>query len=84
MKFPLVGSAVLFSLFLAFKVLPKELVNAVLSGAALYDISIMTSTANMFWGPPAGVQWPAAAVCLQAWCMLPSTDLRCHAWPRVI
>ena len=32
MKFPLVGSAVLFSLFLLFKFLPKELVNAVLSG----------------------------------------------------
>lgn len=32
MKFPLIGSAVLFSLFLAFKFLPKELVNAVLSG----------------------------------------------------
>ncbi len=32
MKFPIVGSAVLFSLFLAFKFLPKQLVNAVLSG----------------------------------------------------
>lgn len=32
MKFPLVGSLVLFSLFLAFKYLPKEMVNAILSG----------------------------------------------------
>lgn len=32
MKFPLVGSVVLFSLFLAFKFLPKEVVNAILSG----------------------------------------------------
>ncbi len=32
MKFPLVGSAVLFGLFLLFKFVPKELVNAVLSG----------------------------------------------------
>ena len=32
MKFPLVGSLVLFSLFLAFKYLPKEIVNAILSG----------------------------------------------------
>lgn len=32
-KFPIVGSAVLFSLFLAFKYLPKNLVNAVLAGA---------------------------------------------------
>lgn len=31
MKFPLVGSVVLFSLFLAFKFLPKHLVNAILS-----------------------------------------------------
>ncbi|PSC74237.1 Signal peptide peptidase 2 isoform A [Micractinium conductrix] len=31
MKFPLVGSLVLFSLFLAFKYLPKEIVNAILS-----------------------------------------------------
>ena len=31
MKFPFIGSAVLFSLFLVFKVLPKELVNAVLT-----------------------------------------------------
>ncbi|KAL4459154.1 hypothetical protein ABPG75_014019 [Micractinium tetrahymenae] len=31
MKFPLVGSVVLFSLFLAFKYLPKEIVNAILS-----------------------------------------------------
>ena len=33
MKFPIIGSCVLFSLFLAFKFLPKHLVNAVLSGA---------------------------------------------------
>lgn len=32
MKFPLIGSVVLFSLFLAFKFLPKDLVNMVLSG----------------------------------------------------
>ena len=32
MRFPLVGSLVLFSLFLAFKFLPKEMVNAILSG----------------------------------------------------
>ncbi|EFN53579.1 hypothetical protein CHLNCDRAFT_36436 [Chlorella variabilis] len=31
MKFPLVGSLVLFSLYLAFKFLPKEVVNAILS-----------------------------------------------------
>lgn len=31
MRFPLVGSIVLFSLFLAFKFLPKEIVNAILS-----------------------------------------------------
>lgn len=31
MKFPLIGSVVLFSLFLAFKFLPKDLVNMVLS-----------------------------------------------------
>ena len=35
MRFPLVGSLVLFSLFLAFKFLPKEIVNAILSGALL-------------------------------------------------
>lgn len=33
MKFPVVGSLVLFSLYLAFKFLPKEMVNAILSGA---------------------------------------------------
>mmetsp|Transcript_1242 Transcript_1242/g.3698 ORF Transcript_1242/g.3698 Transcript_1242/m.3698 type:complete len:215 (-) Transcript_1242:6-650(-) len=32
MRFPLIGSAVLFSLFLVFKFLPKDLVNMVLSG----------------------------------------------------
>ena len=32
MKFPIVGSVMLFSLFLAFKFLPKHLVNLVLSG----------------------------------------------------
>ena len=32
MRFPLVGSALLLSLFLAFKFLPKDLVNLVLSG----------------------------------------------------
>jgi hypothetical protein len=32
MKFPLVGSCVLFSLYLAFKFLPKETINAILSG----------------------------------------------------
>lgn len=31
-KFPIIGSAVLFSLFLAFKYLPKDLVNTVLAG----------------------------------------------------
>ena len=35
MKFPLVGSLVLFSLYLAFKFLPKEVVNAILSGAPI-------------------------------------------------
>jgi minor histocompatibility antigen H13 len=34
MKFPVVGSMVLFSLYLAFKFLPKEMVNAILSGAS--------------------------------------------------
>lgn len=33
MKFPIVGSCVLFSLFLAFKFLPKDVVNMILSGA---------------------------------------------------
>jgi hypothetical protein len=32
MKFPVIGSIVLFSLYLAFKFLPKEVVNAILSG----------------------------------------------------
>lgn len=32
MKFPIVGSVVLLSLFLAFKFLPKDIVNAILSG----------------------------------------------------
>lgn len=32
-RFPIIGSMVLFSLFLAFKFLPKNLVNAVLAGA---------------------------------------------------
>mmetsp|Transcript_18040 Transcript_18040/g.30850 ORF Transcript_18040/g.30850 Transcript_18040/m.30850 type:complete len:378 (-) Transcript_18040:308-1441(-) len=32
MRFPLVGSAVLFTLFLAFKFLPKDLINYVLNG----------------------------------------------------
>ena len=31
MRFPLIGSAVLFSLFLLFKFLPKDLVNTVLT-----------------------------------------------------
>lgn len=31
MRFPFIGSAVLFSLFVVFKLLPKELVNAVLT-----------------------------------------------------
>ena len=32
MKFPLIGSAVLFGLFVVFKVLPKDMVNLVLTG----------------------------------------------------
>lgn len=40
MKFPLVGSVILFSLFLAFKFLPKDLVNLVLS---LYFVLLGTA-----------------------------------------
>lgn len=32
MKFPLIGSAVLFGLFVVFKILPKDMVNLVLTG----------------------------------------------------
>ena len=49
LKFPLVGSAVLFSLFLVFKVLPKHLVNLVLAGYfALLGVLALTATALPF------------------------------------
>ena len=54
MKFPLVGSAVLFSLFLAFKFLPKHIVNLILSGAAMPPLA----------PPAARAACPAAAVLL--------------------
>ena len=49
LKFPLVGSAVLFSLFLVFKILPKHLVNLVLAGYfALLGVLALTATALPF------------------------------------
>ena len=44
-KFPLVGSAMLFGLFLAFKFLPKELVNAIL-GAYFVFLGMLAITAT--------------------------------------
>ncbi|GAB4813141.1 hypothetical protein N2152v2_000187 [Parachlorella kessleri] len=52
MKFPIVGSAVLFSLFLAFKFLPKELVNAVLSAYfGFLGMLAMTATLDPLLAP---------------------------------
>ncbi|KAA6418748.1 MAG: minor histocompatibility antigen H13-like [Trebouxia sp. A1-2] len=49
LKFPLVGSAVLFGLFITFKVLPKNLVNLVLAGYfALLGVLALTATALPF------------------------------------
>ena len=49
LKFPLVGSAVLFGLFITFKVLPKHLVNLVLAGYfALLGVLALTATALPF------------------------------------
>jgi hypothetical protein len=59
MRFPLVGSLVLFSLFLAFKFLPKEIVNAILSGALLRwlhtacDCSMVQTKICLLRGPSA-------------------------------
>lgn len=45
LKFPLVGSAVLFGLFITFKILPKHLVNLVLAGYfALLGVLALTAT----------------------------------------
>lgn len=45
LKFPLVGSAVLFGLFITFKILPKNLVNLVLAGYfALLGVLALTAT----------------------------------------
>lgn len=46
LKFPLVGSCVLFSLFLAFKFLPKELVNALLA-CYLGVVAVLVLTSAM-------------------------------------
>ncbi len=52
MRFPLVGSAVLFGLFLAFKFLPKELVNMLLTGyVALLAVLVLTSALLPFVEP---------------------------------
>lgn len=49
LKFPLVGSAVLFGLFITFKILPKNLVNLVLAGYfALLGVLALTATALPF------------------------------------
>lgn len=49
LRFPLVGSAVLFGLFITFKVLPKNLVNLVLAGYfALLGVLALTATALPF------------------------------------
>jgi len=49
LKFPLVGSAVLFGLFITFKVLPKNLVNLVLAGYfALLGVLALTATVLPF------------------------------------
>ena len=45
MKFPFIGSAVLFSLFLVFKLLPKELVNLVLT-AYFVVLGVLAITAS--------------------------------------
>ena len=66
MRFPLVGSIVLFSLFLAFKFLPKEIVNAILSGALLRwrstvcDCSVVGKVSSRLW---ASVAWVATLSC---------------------
>ena len=52
MKFPLVGSAMLFSLFLAFKFLPKHLVNMVLSGEPPVPAPTLTPTPRAAASPP--------------------------------
>lgn len=51
MRFPLIGSCVLFSLFIAFKFLPKELINTVLSAYfAFLGIVALAATAAPFIG----------------------------------
>ncbi|KAL6784921.1 PSL1 [Auxenochlorella protothecoides x Auxenochlorella symbiontica] len=51
-KFPLIGSVVLFSLFLAFKYLPKDWVNAVLAAYfVLLGLLALTATADPLVAP---------------------------------
>lgn len=52
MKFPLIGSAVLLSLFLVFKFLPKDIVNLVLTGyfVLLGSMALTASIAPFFVG----------------------------------
>ena len=52
MKFPIVGSVMLFSLFLAFKFLPKHLVNLVLSGEPLITPPVQTLLRLALAAPP--------------------------------
>ena len=52
MKFPLVGSCMLFSLFLAFKFLPKDLINLVLSAYfVLLGTAALVATAEPLFSP---------------------------------
>lgn len=79
LKFPLVGSAVLFSLFLVFKILPKHLVNLVLAGYfALLGVLALTATALPFLEAICServkkLSWTAPKLKLPSWLSKAST-----------
>jgi minor histocompatibility antigen H13 len=51
-RFPIVGSCVLFGLFVLFRFLPKELVNTVLTGYfLLIGVAAITATLTPFVAP---------------------------------
>lgn len=79
MKFPIVGSCVLFSLFLAFKFLPKDIVNMILSGASA-AAAVASRTP-----PPAPLRLPprcsGAAACQFRWARLSSSVPASHLTP---
>ena len=83
MKFPLVGSFVLFSLFLAFKFLPKDIVNAILSGACLLCCPLERTSSGLLTAcatPPAAAYFVFLGMLALVACVEPVASRWVSTW----